>query len=30
MGVPILAKPVDPARIASFLAEASVLEIETE
>ncbi len=30
MGVPILAKPVDPERIASFLAEASVLEIETE
>ena len=30
MGVPVLAKPVDPARIASFLADASVLEIETE
>lgn len=30
MGVPILAKPVDPAQIASFLAEASVFEIETE
>lgn len=30
MAVPILAKPVDPARIASFLAEASVPEIEAE
>ena len=30
MGVPILAKPVEPERIASFLAEVSVLEIETE
>ena len=30
MGVAILAKPVDPERIASFLAEVSVLEIEAE
>ena len=30
MGVSILAKPVDPERIASFLAEVSVLEVEAE
>jgi len=30
MGVPILAKPVEPERIARFLAEVSVLEIEAE
>ncbi len=30
MGMSILAKPVDPERIASFLAEASVLEVEPE